>query len=117
MAKEFSKQEIAEILKKTRAGAGYTQVTASEAIGRKRQTLSSWETGQSQPDANTLFELFELYGASVDEAFGFKKEETLDEQLKDVLYALSGDRHELTDEEKQDIIDTYNFVKNKKQKQ
>lgn len=33
--------------------------------------ISAWEVGRAQPDANTLFELFEVLGRSVDEAFGF----------------------------------------------
>ena len=48
-----------------------TQAAAADRLGRKRATLASWETGQSQPDANTLFELFDIYGTSVSEAFGF----------------------------------------------
>lgn len=69
----MTREEIAEVLKKTRNNAGLTQQQAAQAIGRKQQTLASWETGQSQPDANTLFQLFDVYGASVDEAFGFNK--------------------------------------------
>ena len=42
------------------------------ALDRPQQTIASWEKGKSQPDANTLFELFHVLGRSVDEAFGFK---------------------------------------------
>lgn len=71
--KFLTKEEIASVIKQTRLKAGFTQTEAAKAIGRKQQTLASWETGQSQPDANTLFQLFDLYGASVDEAFGYTK--------------------------------------------
>ena len=71
----MTKKEIAERLRSARVAAGMTQVQAADAIGRKQQTLASWEVGQSQPDANTLFELCRIYGASVDEAFGFKLED------------------------------------------
>ena len=69
----MTKEEIAQIIKKARIDAGHTQKEAADAIGRKRQTLASWETGQSQPDADTLFLLFDFYGISVDEAFHLTK--------------------------------------------
>lgn len=67
----MTKDEIAAILREIRLEAGFTQKEAAEKIGRKQQTLASWETGQSQPDANTLFVLCSLYGTTVDAAFGF----------------------------------------------
>lgn len=67
----MTKDEIAAILREARIDAGLTQKEAAQKIGRKQQTLASWETGQSQPDANTLFVLCSLYGTTVDEAFGF----------------------------------------------
>lgn len=69
----MTREEIAQIIKKARTDAGFTQKEAASAIGRKQQTLASWETGQSQPDANTLFQLFDFYGVSVDAAFNLAK--------------------------------------------
>lgn len=71
MCINMTREEIAIILKDLRVASGYSQKEAAEHVGKKQQTLASWETAQSQPDANTLFVLCELYGASVDEAFGF----------------------------------------------
>lgn len=50
----MTREEIANILKISRKQAGLTQKQAAEAVGKKQQTLASWETAQSQPDANTL---------------------------------------------------------------
>lgn len=72
----MTKEEIATILKDSRVKAGLTQRQAAERVGKKQQTIASWESGQSQPDANTLFVLFEIYNISVDEAFGFRKNPT-----------------------------------------
>ncbi len=69
---KMTREEIAKILKNARIESGLTQKQAAEALGKKQQTLASWETAQSQPDANTLFLLCEIYGISADEAFGFK---------------------------------------------
>lgn len=70
----MTKTEIAAILKNCRITAGLTQSEAASKIGRPQQTLASWETGKSQPDANTLFLLCDLYGVSVDGAFGYSSD-------------------------------------------
>lgn len=72
----MTKEDIAKVLKRLRTSAGLTQKEAAERLGKKQQTIASWESGQSQPDANTLFIICSLYGTSVDEAFGFKKDGT-----------------------------------------
>ena len=69
----MTKEDIAVVLKKLRQDAGYTQKEVAEKLGKKQQTIASWETGQSQPDANTLFFICSVYGTTVDEAFGFNK--------------------------------------------
>lgn len=70
----MTKEEIGYVLKQLRISCGMTQKEVAEKIGRKQQIIGHWETGYSQPDANTLFTLCDIYGTSVDEAFGFKKE-------------------------------------------
>lgn len=67
----MTKEEIGVILKNARLRANMTQKEASEKISRPQQTLASWEVGKSQPDANTLFLLFDCYGQSLDAAFGY----------------------------------------------
>lgn len=71
----MTKTEIGSVLKELRVSSGKTQKEVAELLGRKQQIVGHWETGYSQPDANTLFTLCDIYGTSVDEAFGFKKEE------------------------------------------
>ena len=67
----MTKEDIGAVLKKLRIDSGMTQKEAAEKLGRKQQIVGHWETGYAQPDANTLFALCEIYGATVDEAFGF----------------------------------------------
>lgn len=69
----MTKEEIGKILKNLRISCGMTQKEVAERLGRKQQIIGHWETGYSQPDANTLFVLCDIYGTSVDEAFGFTK--------------------------------------------
>lgn len=67
----MTKEEIGRILQNLRKQAGLTQKQVGEMLGRKQQVIGHWETGYSQPDADTLFELCRIYGVSVNKAFGF----------------------------------------------
>ena len=57
-----------------RINSGLTQKQIAEKLGKKQQTIASWESGQSQPDANTLFAFCSLCGTTVDIAFGFTQQ-------------------------------------------
>lgn len=70
---KLSKQQIGAILKKLREDKGYTQREVAEHFGRTQQIIGHWETGYSQPDAGTLFDLCDFYGADITQAFGFSK--------------------------------------------
>ena len=83
----MTRVEIARIIKLSRIKSGLTQKKAAEALGRKQQTLASWETGQSQPDLDTLFCLFQLYGQSIDDSFGFATHSTLTNRERELLRA------------------------------
>lgn len=67
----LTKQEIGAILRSLREQKGFTQKEVAEHFGRKQQIVGHWETGYSQPDAGTLFELCDFYGADISTAFGF----------------------------------------------
>ena len=69
----MTKEEIGSIIKESRTAAGLTQLQVGDALKRPQTTIAAWEAGRSQPDANTLFDLFRVLGRSVDEAFGFQK--------------------------------------------
>lgn len=82
----MTKEEIGEILKKLRLNSGMTQKEVAKIIGRTQQVIGHWETGYSQPDANTLFLLCDIYGTTIDKAFGLRKESKeieLTPELKD----------------------------------
>jgi repressor LexA len=85
----MTKESIAKILRKLRIDAKMTQQQVADAIGRKQSTVASWETGQSQPDADTLFQLCDLYKVSADEAFGYssrkKAEAMTDSELNHAI--------------------------------
>lgn len=99
----MTKQEIGQILRAAREAKGMTQKQAAEMLGRRQQIVGHWETGYAQPDANTLFELCDIYGISVDEAF----RETKPVQV-DILYISRPTGVQSTDELRKrmhDLID------------
>lgn len=65
----MTKLEIANIFKSLRKNAGLTQRQLAERVGKSQQIIGHWETGYSQPDMSTLFDLFDMYGISLDETF------------------------------------------------
>ena len=86
----MSEQEIRRILaaklKEYRERAGLTIQEAGDAIGKSSKTVSAWEHGRGQPDADMLFILCKLYKIeSISVFFGMdegsallsKEEETL----------------------------------------
>lgn len=61
---------LAELRKKN----GYSQEALAEKLGISRQAVSKWERGESTPDTDTLIQLSELYGISLDSLVGNKQQ-------------------------------------------
>ncbi|MCH5465484.1 helix-turn-helix transcriptional regulator [Levilactobacillus tujiorum] len=57
---------LGENLKQTRTDHQLTQQAVAEQVNVSRQTISSWETGKSYPDIDSLVTLSNLYGLSLD---------------------------------------------------
>lgn len=91
----MTRDDIARIIRESRQMAGLTQLQVGDALSRPQTTIAAWEAGRSQPDANTLFELFRILGRSVDEAFGFTVE------------SFNVTAHERTHIEKYRTLDSY----------
>ncbi|MFR5438804.1 MAG: helix-turn-helix domain-containing protein [Monoglobus pectinilyticus] len=99
-------------LKKFREHLGLSQEELANIIGVRQSTVGMWENGSNKPRHSTLLKLAEALKVSVDELTGDKSQtSSLDEQLKDIDFALQGEVHDLTDAEKQDILDYIKFKK------
>lgn len=62
---------LATKLKEYRTQAGLTINDVGERIGKSGKTVSAWECGRGQPDADMLLALCELYGvSSISEFYG-----------------------------------------------
>ena len=65
-----------ENLKKARKNKKYTQLMLAEKIGVSRSCISMWETGESQPDNQTLMKLADALCVTTDYLLG-RKEHTV----------------------------------------
>lgn len=75
----MGEQEIRKILatklKECRERVGLTAKEAGLAIGKSEKTVSAWEHGRGQPDADMLFQLCRLYKIdSISVFYGIEKE-------------------------------------------
>lgn len=112
----MTKEEIGAILKELRINSGKTQRQVAEVIGRTQQIIGHWETGYSQPDANTLFILCGLYGVSVDDAFGFSDKKIAvaltktDREIVNLLHTLSSDGQAKVKEYIDDLVQSGKYA-------
>ncbi|MDY3121376.1 helix-turn-helix transcriptional regulator [Suipraeoptans intestinalis] len=58
---------IGESIKKLRMENGMSQETLAECLNVSRQAVSNWETGKTQPDAQTLIQISAVFQVMVDE--------------------------------------------------
>ena len=64
-------------LKKLRQETGINQNQLAEQLHVTRQAISNWETGKTQPDIETLTQIAEIFGVSVEQliyGLDYKKE-------------------------------------------
>ncbi len=58
---------------KFREKSGYTQSELAEKLNVTRQTISSWETGRTEPDIESMTHMAEIFGIDMNELTGFSK--------------------------------------------
>lgn len=61
----FDPKKLADARKKNEL----SQTEAADKLGTTRQTISSWERGEYEPDTDKLHEMAKLYGVSVADFF------------------------------------------------
>ena len=62
MKEQDIRKVLADKLRQFRDSAGLTAKEVGDRIGKSAKTVSGWEHGRGQPDADMLFTLCELYG-------------------------------------------------------
>lgn len=62
MKEQEIRKALAGKLREFRTRANLTAKEVGEKLGKSAKTVSGWEHGRGQPDADTLFELCAIYG-------------------------------------------------------
>ena len=99
-------------LRNLREKYNLTQQQIADELGIQRPTYSRYEKGERQPNYNLLIKIADYFNISVDYLLGKEENsQSLDEQLSEIEIALYSEVKELTDEQKQDILDYARFKK------
>ena len=98
-------------LKEIRKKNGLSQQQLAQQLGVTQATLSGWENEKYEIDNTSLLKCSDIFNVSVDELLGKDPTPSLDEQLEGIEFALYGEVQELTDAQKQDILDYARFKK------
>ena len=99
------------ILKQLREQKKVYQKDVAKYLGVDRTTYVKYENGDSTPNPDMLVKLSDYFGVSTDYLLGKTENLTLDEQLEGLDFALFGEVKDLTDAQKQDILDYARFKK------
>ena len=81
-------------IKDARNRAGYKQREVSEALNIPLGTLRRWEQGVNEPDIESLIDLANLYGTSVDALLGSR-------------FAVEYETPEKMDADERELLDAY----------
>lgn len=108
-------------VKELRQRAGIQQKEIAMALGVSRPTVSEWEHQKKDPSGERLKNLASFFGVSTAVVLGLSPVEEIqvssEVEISDVDFALSGEIRDLTDDEKQDILDYVRFKKAQKARQ
>lgn len=69
-AMEAVRQRIAQSIKRFRNQRGLSVDEVGKAVGKSGKTVSAWEVGRGQPDADTLIALCRLFGVDITDFYG-----------------------------------------------
>lgn len=106
---------LSDKLKDARIKKGLSQIEVAKLINIGNKTVSDYERGISSPDPDTLKKLAKLYNVSTDYLLDMNNSQfsnkTNDIQLDDFQFALYGEVKDLTEEQKQTLLNMAKFLK------
>lgn len=120
---------VADRIRTLRIARGLNQGQLADMIGVGRTAISNYEKGFRVPDLETAERLAEAFGISFGEFVdgydldsdsskaGKTKEPSFDPNISELEFALSGEIHDLTEAEKQDVLDYVRFKRAQKSRQ
>ena len=102
-------------IRNARKAKGLTQKQLAQLINVKNTAISNWENDLNKPDPDSIKLLCNVLNVPV--SYFFESDEaynSLDMQLKAIDFALYGEVKDLTEDEKQDILDFIKFKKSQR---
>ncbi len=112
-----------EIFEKLLIERGVTAYRVSLATGISTATLTDWKKGRSTPKADKLQKIAEYFGVTVDTLLGKEPERMAQAAgrepiaLDDFTYAMYQQTRELTQENKQKLLEMAQFFKDQQDKE
>lgn len=105
-----------ERIKELRKEKSITMKRLGEIIGVSEGAVSQYENGKRQPDYDILKKIADFFDVSTDYLLGRtdNPQQNIDQQLEGIEFALYGEIKELTDDEKQDILNFVKFTKSQR---
>lgn len=105
-----------ERIKELRKKNSVTMKRLGEIIGVSEGAVSQYENGKRQPDYETLKKIADFFNVSTDYLLGRADNppQSVDQQLEGVDFALYGEIKDLTEAEKQDILNFVKFTKSQR---
>ena len=103
-------------LKELREKAGLSQENFAKAFGVAQSTVGGWESGARVPRLPMIEKIAEFFNVPASYFVGRTDELTpsLDKQLEGIDFALYGETKDLTDAEKEKILDFIKFTKSQR---
>lgn len=102
-------------IREFRRKMGLTQIELSNVLNTSQGSLSGYETGRIEPDMDMMMKMAQFFNTTLDDLFGTDGNEQIQE-IADIDFALSGEIRDLSDAEKQDVLDYVRFKRAQKAK-
>ena len=100
-------------LKQARKRKKMTQKALADAVGARHNTVSNWEADRNRPDPAVVRVLCTLL--EVDSNY-FYETGPVENQLSDLEFALFGEVRQLSEQDKQDVLDFIRFKRAMREK-
>lgn len=106
--------ELLRNILKIKSDKGISDRQFQKDLGLYASAVSEWKNGSSKSYEKHLVKIAKYLDVSIDSLLGKKAAPTLDEQLDSIDFALSGEIRDLSDAEKQDLLDYIRFKKSQR---
>lgn len=101
-------------IKELRKSLNMKQIDLARKCGVGQGAVSTWETGEVIPKLDALETLSTLFGVSVGYILGLEDTPKENPEIESIDFVLSGEIRDLTDEEKQDVLEYVRFRKSRR---